>query len=127
MAGRIGGALEPIIEPLGFDWRIGTALIGTFAAKEVFVAQMGIIMGLGEEEGEDSPTLRGALQELYSPLVAFCLVIFLLIAAPCMATVAVTRREAGGWRWASLQFFGLTALAYVLTMVVYQGGRLLGL
>lgn len=127
VAGRIGGVLEPVIQPMGFDWKIGTALIGTFAAKEVFVAQMGIIMGLGEEEGEESATLRGALRERYSPLVAFCLVIFLLIATPCMATVAVTRREAGGWRWALLQFFGLTLLAYILTVAVYQAGTLLGL
>ncbi len=123
VAGQIGSLLEPIIEPMGFDWKIGTALIGSFAAKEVFVAQMGIIMSLGEID-EESENLRSTMRERYSPLVAFCLMLFLLVATPCMATVAITRREAGRWRWAMLQFGGLTALAYVLSVAVYQIGSL---
>jgi ferrous iron transport protein B len=124
-AGRIGRLMETAIAPMGFDWRIGTALLGTFAAKEVFVAQMGIIMSLGEPEDEPE-TLRETLRDHYTPLTAFCLMLFLLIAAPCMATVAVVRRESGRWRWTLLQFGGLTALAYVLTVAVYQIGMLIG-
>ncbi len=123
VAGRIGGAMEPVIEPLGFDWRIGTALIGAFAAKEVFVAQMGIVYSLGETE-EDSASLQETLRRDYSPLVGFSLMIFLLVATPCMATFAVTRRESGSWKWAALQFGGLTAIAYLLALAVYQIGRL---
>jgi len=123
IAGRIGGVLEPVIAPMGFDWKIGTALFGSFAAKEVFVAQMGIIMSLGET-GEESDSLRTTLRDEYSPLVAFCLMLFLLVATPCMATVAITRRESGKWKWAALQFGGLTALAYLLSVAVYQIGSL---
>jgi len=122
VAGRIGRALEPVMQPLGFDWRISTALIGSFAAKEVFVSQLGIVFSIGETD-EDSFSLREELRRHYSPLIGICVMIFSLIATPCMATVAVMRKESGGWRWAALQFFGLTALAYLLTLVVYQTGR----
>jgi len=125
VAGRVGRAIEPVLQPMGFDWRIGTALIGAFAAKEVFVAQMGIVFAVGAAE-DDSEALRTQLRGSYSPLVGFCIMLFALVATPCMATVAVTRQESGGWRWAMLQFWGLTALAWVLTTVVYQVGALLG-
>jgi len=124
-AGRIGHALEPLIRPMGFDWKIGTALIGAFAAKEVFVAQLGIVYSLGEAD-EDSDTLRETMRDHYSPLVAFCIMLFCLISAPCMATIAVTWRESQSWRWALFQLGGLTLLAYVVTVLVYQVGRLLG-
>jgi ferrous iron transport protein B len=125
-AGRIGGALEPILKTMGFDWKIGTALIGAFAAKEVFVAQMGIVYSMGEAD-EESETLREKLRNTYTPLVGFCIMLFCLISAPCMATIAVTKRESNSWRWAMLQLGGLTLLAYVLTALVFQAGRLLGL
>jgi ferrous iron transport protein B len=125
VAGRVGRALEPALEPMGFDWRIGTALIGAFAAKEVFVAQMGIVFAVGEAD-ENSDALRTRLRRAYPPLVGFCIMLFALIATPCMATVAVTRQESGSWRWALLQFWGLTVLAWFLTTLVYQAGRLIG-
>ena len=159
-AGRLGRTLEPVLDPMGFDWKIGTALIGAFAAKEVFVAQLGIVYAVEQDHlpatavpdkiSDSSPaavseqtaepsaaservkksdqqleTLRQHLREHYSPLVGFCIMLFCLIASPCMATVAVTRRESGAWRWALLQFGGLTALAYILTVAVYQAGNLL--
>ena len=124
LAGRIGRALEPVLAPLGFDWKIATALVGAFAAKEVFVAQMGIVTSLGEVD-ETSEGLRDALRRGYSPLVGVSLMLFLLIATPCMATLAVTRRESGRWSWALLQFGGLTGLAYVISLLVYQVGRLM--
>jgi len=122
-AGKIGKVLEPVFSPLGFDWKIVTAMVGAFAAKEVFVAQMGIVYSMGSSP-ESSEGLREALSRAYSPLVGFCLMLFLLIAAPCMATIAATRREARRWRWALLQFFGLTTIAWLLTFAVYQVGRL---
>jgi ferrous iron transport protein B len=126
IAGRIGHGLEYVIKPLGFDWRIGTALIGAFAAKEVFVAQLGIVFSMGETD-EESDTLREKLRNSYRPLAAFCIMLFMLISTPCMATIAVTRRESGSWKWAALQLGGLTAVAYVLTLVVYQIGSLAGI
>jgi len=124
-AGRIGNALEPILKPMGFDWRIGTALIGAFAAKEVFVAQMGIVFAVGEAD-ERSDALRARLKGSYSPLVAFCIMLFSLVSTPCVATIVVTRKESGSWKWALLQLGGLTLLAYLMTVVVYQLGTVLG-
>jgi len=92
MAGRIGRALELVLKPLGFDWKISTALIGAFAAKEVFVAQMGIIYAV-ESTGERVSTLREKIRADYSPLVGVCILLFCLIGTPCMATLAVTSRE----------------------------------
>jgi len=124
--GRVGRALEPLIEPLGFDWRIGTALVGAIPAKEVFVAQMGIVFAVGEAD-ETSDQLRAQLRARYSPLIGFCIMLFALISTPCIATFAITRQEAGSIKWAFAQSFGLTALAWIVTFAVYQGGLLLGL
>jgi ferrous iron transport protein B len=126
IAGRIGHAMEPLIKPMGFDWRIGTALIGSFAAKEVFVAQMGIVYSIGEAD-ESSDSLRDKLQSNYPPIVGFCIMLFCLISAPCMATFAILKRESNSWRWALFQLVGLTLLAYVLSVLVYQIGSLLGI
>ncbi len=120
--GRVGRFVEPAIKPLGFDWRIGTALIGAVAAKEVFVSQLSIVYAAGSEDGAD--VLRERLRAHYAPLVGFCIMLFSLIATPCMATVAMTRHETNSWGWAAFQFIGLTILAYVITLVVYQVGRL---
>lgn len=125
IAGRIGTAMEPAIAPLGFDWKVGTALIGAFAAKEVFVSQMGIVYSMGETDSS-STALQTKLGRDYSPLSGFALMLFLLIATPCMATLAVTRRESGSWKWALLQAGGLTSVAYLLALIVYQVGRLIG-
>jgi ferrous iron transport protein B len=126
LAGRIGHGLEPVLAPLGFDWRIGIGLIGAFAAKEVFVAQLGVVFAVGEAD-EESVALRDRLRDNYSPLQAFCIMLFCLISAPCMATIAVTRRESNSWGWALFQLGGLTVLAYVVTLIVYQTGTALGL
>jgi len=106
---------------MGFDWRIGTALIGAFAAKEVFVSQLGIVYSLGEADEESVP-LREKLQQRYTPLIGFCIMLFCLISAPCMATIAVTRRETNSWRWAFFQLAALTMMAWVITFLVFQLG-----
>ena len=124
IAGRVGHAMEPVLKPLGFDWRIGTALIGAIAAKEVFVAQLGIVFAVGEAD-EESATLRSQLSKHYSPLNAFCIMLFCLLSAPCMATFAITKRESNSWKWAAFQFFGMTGIAYIVTLIVYQVGRIL--
>jgi len=126
LAGRIGHAMEPLIKPLGFDWKIGTALLGAFAAKEVFVAQLGIVYSVGKAD-EGSEALRDQLKYHYTPLQAFGIMLFCLISAPCIATIAVTRRETGSTGWALFQLGSLTLLAYLVTLMVYQVGRLAGI
>ena len=125
IVGRIGKAMEPVIEPMGFDYKIGTALLGALAAKEVFVAQMGIVFSVGEADEESEP-LRDQLSNNYSPLQGFCIMLFCLISAPCMATVAVCRRETN-WKWAIFQFLGLTVIAFGLTTLVFQVGTMLNI
>ncbi len=125
LLGRVGQALEPVMAPLGFDWRISSSLLGAFAAKELFVAQLGVVYALGET-AEGSESLRRELHSRYTPLVGFCIMLFALISTPCMSTFAVTAREAGGQRWAWFQLLGLTALAWVLTFLVFQVGSALG-
>jgi ferrous iron transport protein B len=124
VAGRLGHALEPVFRPLGFDWKIVTAMVGAFAAKEIFVAQVGIVYSIADAE-RSSDSLRARLAHDYGPLVGLSMIIFLLIATPCMATIAVTRRESGRWSYALMQLGGLTGLAYGLSLIVYQVGRLL--
>ncbi len=124
VAGHIGRFIEPVMRPAGFDWRIDTAMIGAFAAKELFVAQIGIVYSLSAAD-DTSVDLRAVLRENYSPLTGFALMLFMLIAMPCMATIAVTRRESGSWKWAALQLFGLTAIAWIVSTIVYQVGSLL--
>ncbi len=127
MAGRIGRTMEPVIAPMGFDWKIGTALIGATLAKEVFVSQLSIVYALGDED-EDEETLallRRRLRDDYNPLQGFCIMLFCLLSTPCIATVAITRKESGKWKWALFQFFGLTAMAYGVTTLVYQVGNVL--
>ncbi|MCF7853785.1 MAG: ferrous iron transport protein B [Candidatus Pacebacteria bacterium] len=124
VAGRIGHGLEPVMENVGFDWKTTTAMIGAFAAKEIFVAQLGIVHAIGEVDEESLP-LREVLRREYTPLQAFCIMLFCLISVPCMVTIATTWRESGSWKWPALQLVGLTVLAYVVTFAVYQIGMLL--
>ena len=124
VVGRVGQAIEPAIKPLGFDWKIGTALIGATAAKELFVSQLGIIYAVSSHDDSSATTLRQHLQADYSPLAGFCIMLFCLISSPCLATVAITRSETSSWFWAAFQFVSLTVLAYIITFAVYQIGSL---
>lgn len=124
IAGRIGKFFEPAVQFMGFDWKISTAFLGAFVAKEVFVAQMSIVYSLDSQGSDTQESIRQALQKNYPPLVGFCIMLFALIATPCLATVAVTKHESGKWKWAAIQFFGLTILAFIITTIVYQVGRL---
>jgi ferrous iron transport protein B len=133
-AGRLGRALEPAIEPLGFDWKIGIGLVGAFAAREVFVSTMAVVYDLSEDTDETSSALRDRVREqerpdgrpLYTPLTCFSLMVFFALACQCMSTLAVTKRETGGYLWPAFMFAYMTALAWVASFAVYQGGRLLG-
>jgi ferrous iron transport protein B len=128
VAGRLGKLIEPAVRPLGFDWKIGVATVTGFAAKEVVVSTLGILYGVGGEETEESLTLREALvaDPVMNPLVAFVLMLFTLIMPPCFAALATIRAELG-WKWLGITFAFLLGTGWVVGLVVYQGGRLLGL
>jgi ferrous iron transport protein B len=136
--GRVGHGIEPLVRPLGYDWKIGVGIVSSFAAREVFVSTMGTIYGVGEAD-EGSVSLREKLRSernprtgmtAYTPLVAVGLMVFYVYALMCMSTTAVVVRETGGGRtglkWAAFQFAYMLALAYGAAFAVYQGGRLLG-
>jgi ferrous iron transport protein B len=110
-AGTLGRSIEPAIEPLGFNWKIGIGLISSLAAREVIVGTLGTIYGI--EGDDDSPGLQAALQKDLEPGGAVALLVFFAFAMQCMSTVAVVRRETGGWKWPVLQFLYMGTLAYV--------------
>jgi len=133
-AGRLGTLIEPGLEPLGFDWKIGIGLIGSFAAREVYVSTMAVVYGLDADTDETSPALRDRVREqrwpdgrkVYTPLVSLSLMIFFALACQCMGTLAVVKRETRSYRWPVFLFSYMTVLAWLASFVVYQGGRLLG-
>jgi ferrous iron transport protein B len=133
-AGKLGHVIEPVIRPLGFDWKIGVALIASFAAREVLVSTLSIIYNVGKDEDSSSQTLISAIHNAkrddgspaWTPLTALTLMVFFVLAMQCMSTVAVVRRETNSWRWPLFMITYMTGLAYVAAMLTYQGGKLLG-
>jgi ferrous iron transport protein B len=133
-AGRLGHLIEPVIQPLGFDWKIGVALIASFAAREVLVSTLSIIYNVGREENEESETLISAIRHakdddgriVWTPLTALTLMVFFVLAMQCMSTVAIVRRETNSWSWTLFMVGYMTGLAYFAAFITYQGGRLLG-
>ena len=131
--GRLGKTLEPVLSPLGFDWKIGVGIVGAFAAREVFVSTIGMVYGLGDMGDDDAPLrermraeMRRDGRPVYTPLVGLSLMVFFALACQCMSTLAVVRRETRSWRWPAFLFAYMTTLAWGTSFVVYQGGRLLG-
>ena len=118
VAGTIGRTIEPFIEPLGFNWRIGIGLITSLAAREVVVGTLGTIYGMEADEG--SLELQSALQSDLTLPGAIALLIYFAFAMQCMSTVAVVRRETGGWKWAIIQFVYMTGMGYVCAFAAYQ-------
>ncbi|MGQ0541258.1 MAG: ferrous iron transport protein B [Blastocatellia bacterium] len=133
-AGMVGRAIEPVIQPLGFDWKIGVALIASFAAREVLVSTLSIIYNVGKDANEESETLISAIRDektadgspVWTPLTALTLMVFFVLAMQCMSTVAVVRRETNSWAWTFFMVGYMTALAYAGAFLTYQGGKLLG-
>jgi ferrous iron transport protein B len=133
-AGQLGHLIEPVIQPLGFDWKIGVALIASFAAREVLVSTLSIIYNVGKDETEESETLISAIREakkedgslVWTPLTALTLMVFFVLAMQCMSTVAVVRRETNSWAWTLFMVGYMTGLAYFAAFLTYQGGKLLG-
>ena len=134
-AGRLGHAIEPAIAPLGFDWKMGIGILGAFAAREVFVATMGIVYSVGEDADEQSENLRDKLRDerkadgtrTYTPLIGLSLLVFFALACQCVSTLAVVKRETHGYKWPLFLLTYMTVLAWLASFAVYQGGRLLGL
>ncbi len=127
-AGILGKSIEPVIRPLGFDWKIGIALITSFAAREVFVGTMATIYSV---EGDDThlESVREKMQSAKNPdtglpvfttAVAFSLMMFYAFAMQCMSTIAVVYRETKSWSWPAIQFVYMTVLAYIASLIVYQ-------
>ena len=124
-AGKLGHAIEPVIEPLGYDWKMGIGLVASFAAREVFVSTMSIIY-LGEEAEDDSirdsmaKETRANGKPAYDVRTCLSLLVFYVFAMQCLSTVAVTRRETNSWKWAILQVVYLTGFAYLAALATYQ-------
>jgi ferrous iron transport protein B len=135
-AGMLGRAIEPFIRPLGMDWKMGIGIVGSFAAREVFVSTMSTVYNVGGSEDTDEGTasLAKTMQEqtrpdgsvLYTPLMGITLMVFYVFALQCVSTVAIVRRETNSWKWPAFQWAYMTALAWVLAFITWHGGRLLG-
>jgi len=134
-AGQAGRFIEPVLVPLGFDWKIGIALLSSFAAREVMVSTMATVYNLGDAD-QTSVSLREKLRHAedpktgtraYSPLMAVSLMVFFVLACQCMSTVAVVRRETNSWGWPIFMVVMMNGLAWIASFVVFQGGKALGL
>lgn len=128
-AGIIGKSIEPVIKPLGYDWKIGIALITSFAAREVFVGTMATIYSIGSVGDEDDATIKSRMKEeinpetggpRFTPAVGLSLLVFYTFAMQCMSTIAVVYRETKGWKWPLIQLTYMTALAYISAFIVFQ-------
>ena len=126
-AGIIGKGIEPVIKPLGFDWKIGIALITSFAAREVFVGTMATIYSIGSDD--DQTTIKNRMRAeinpetggpRFTPAVGFSLLVFYTFAMQCMSTIAIVYRETRGWKWPMIQLIYMSALAYISSFIVFQ-------
>lgn len=133
LLGRAGQAFEPVVRPLGWDWRIGCAVIASFPAREVVISTLSVIYNLGQDEDEASEPLRETLKKatwdgtdrpVYNLPVALSLMVFFALCAQCAATLAVMKRETNSWRWPAFTFVYMTTLAYLGALVTYQVGML---
>lgn len=131
-AGRMGKAIQPVFEPLGFDWKMSVGVVTSFAAREVIVSTLAVLYGLGEEGEVEQLTERLAASThpdgtiVFTTAAAMSLLVFYVLAMQCLPTQVVTKRETGSWKWAALQFGYMTVLAYVAALVTYQTAAAFG-
>jgi ferrous iron transport protein B len=126
-AGIMGKAIEPAITPLGYDWKIGIALITSFAAREVFVGTMATLYSVGEDANENDQTLKEKMQsatlpdgsKVYTLATGMSLMVFYLLAMQCMSTLAIVKRETKSWKWPMIQLAYMTALAYFFSWITF--------
>ena len=129
--GQAGKLIEPVVKPLGWDARMGTAMLASFAAREVFNSSLAISYSADEEEVEDfRDRIRNAKKpdgsSVFTPLVAISLIVFFIYALQCLPTPAVVKRETGSWKWALGQLGAMSLFAYLAALAVFQIGKLLG-
>jgi ferrous iron transport protein B len=129
--GMAGQAIEPVVKPLGWDWRIGCAAIASFPAREVVVSTLGVIYNLGSDTDEESPALKDQLRAatwpdsgrpVFTLPVALSIMVFFALCAQCAATLVVIKRETASWRWPVFTFVYMTVLAYIGALLTYQVG-----
>lgn len=128
---KIGRVIEPVVTPLGWDDRMATAVMASFAAREVFRSSLAVSYATDEEDGEVmrdelAKATRDNGSKLYTPLVGLSIIVFFIYALQCLPTTVVVRRETGSWKWALGQLGGMTIFAYLAALAVYQIGKLLG-
>jgi ferrous iron transport protein B len=135
--GRIGKTIEPVISPLGFDWKMGVSLLSGIAAKEIVVSTLGVLVQAGNNSDETNQTLIHNLknevhtsgprvgQKVYTPLSAFSFLLFILIYFPCVAVIAAIKKESGSWKWAAFTIIYTTTLAWIVSFAFYQIGSLI--
>ncbi|GKT10815.1 ferrous iron transport protein B [Desulforhabdus sp. TSK] len=128
-AGRIGTAMESVSRWSGFDWRTNVALLSGFAAKEIIISTLGTAYSLGKVETGDDLSLSERLSNdpLWNPLKAFAVIVFIMLYAPCFATITCIIKESGAWKWGVFSMVFNTSVAFLIAVLVYQGGRWLGL
>lgn len=127
-AGILGKTIEPVIKPLGYDWRIGIALITSFAAREVFVGTMATLYSVGDDADKDNATLRQKMnaahwpdgRKVYTLAAGLSLLIFYVLAMQCMSTLAVVKRETQSWKWPLIMLGYMTTLAYIMSFITYH-------
>ncbi|MCK4343628.1 MAG: ferrous iron transport protein B [Phycisphaerae bacterium] len=134
--GRMGRGIEPVIKPLGWDWRVGVGVLASFPAREVIIATLGTVLNLGAESEAASTSLRAAVKEMtwadtgkpvFTLPVALSVMVFFALCAQCSATLVVIGKEMGSWLWSAASFVGMTTLAYLAAWGVYAGARALGM
>jgi ferrous iron transport protein B len=135
-AGHAGRLLQPVIKPLGFDWKMGIGIVSSFAAREVFVSTMAIVYNVADTGNEEAQTrdLSNVMRDqkrqdgtaVYTPLTAITLMVFYVLALQCVSTVAIVRRETNSWKWPVFQWIYMGALAWIFAFAAWHGGHWLG-
>ena len=125
--GIVGKTIEPIIQPLGYDWKIGIALVTSFAAREVFIGTLATIYSVGSAD-EEGDTIKSKMEsevhssggKVFTFASGISLMLFYAFAMQCMSTLAIVKRETNSWRWPLIQLFGMTAIAYIVALIAFQ-------
>jgi ferrous iron transport protein B len=130
LMGMIGKSIEPIMKPLGFDWHLSVSILSGLAAKEVVVSTLGVIFQTDNNSGKQSLVEKIQSQKdssgknVFTPLIAFSFMLFILTYFPCVGVVAAIKRESGSWKWALFTVFYTTGIAWILSFTVYQAGKM---
>ena len=126
-AASFGKAINPVLEPLGFDWKMGLSLVAGLAAKEVVISTLGTVYAVGGDDQNPAPLTEYLQNDShFTPLIGLTMMLFILIYPPCLATLAVIKRETGSWKWVAFMFFYENTFAWIACFIFYNIGRALG-